>query len=233
MNNSFMIGKTPAVIYGDMNADKVFIFVHGLCGRKEEAQIFSKTVSPHGYAVLGVDLPEHGERSDGVSLLPWNVVPELQGVMDYAKSRWKHISLRTISIGTWFSLVAFEDEICIEKCLFSSPLLDMEKMIEHLMALEGVSEERLKSEREILSDGGQTLSWKYLCWTREHPVHSLCRDTYLLYASEDETIPPSMIDSFTKKYPCSLTIVEGAKHWLHTDEELEQMAKWELSAIEK
>ena len=105
----FQIENVPVVLYGD-RAENVFLFVHGLCGNKEEAERFAHVVAPYGYQVLGVDLPEHGGRRDGVKLLPWDVIPELQKVMRYAKEHWKSINVRAISIGTWFSLLAFAGE---------------------------------------------------------------------------------------------------------------------------
>ena len=81
MQTQFLIGKIPAVLYGG-NSNQVFLFLHGQGGNKEEAEAFAQTAVERGYQVLGIDLPEHGERTDGVKLLPWEVVPELQDVMD-------------------------------------------------------------------------------------------------------------------------------------------------------
>ena len=66
----FEIGKPPAVLYGG-EADRVFLYVHGLCGNKEEAERFAEIACPLGWQVLGIDLPEHGGRQDGVCLVPW------------------------------------------------------------------------------------------------------------------------------------------------------------------
>lgn len=155
-------GGAPAVVHGK-KSDSVFIFVHGQGGSKDEAQRFADIANPLGFQVLAVDLPGHGERTDAEKFVPWEAVPELCAVMRYAKSRWKHISVRAISIGAWFSLLAFADET-IEKCLLSSPLLDMENMILSMMAFDGVTEERLRNEKEIVVFFGRTLSWDYLEW---------------------------------------------------------------------
>ena len=50
------IGSTPALIIGE-KSDKMFLFVHGLHGRKEEALTFAEVAVPKGYQVLGIDLP--------------------------------------------------------------------------------------------------------------------------------------------------------------------------------
>ena len=44
----FQIEQLPAVLYGE-NADKVYLFVHGKCGYKEEAEDFAEIVCPSGW----------------------------------------------------------------------------------------------------------------------------------------------------------------------------------------
>lgn len=231
MESTFMIGQTPAVLYGE-DRKKLFLFIHGQGGNKEEAKRFADIASPFGFQVLGIDLPEHGERNDGANLLPWEVIPELKNVLSFTKERWEHISVRAISIGAWYSLLAFAGEP-IEKCLLSSPLLDMENMITGMMNAQGITEEQLEAEREIPTDFGQTLSWKYLCWAREHPVRAICDDTAILYATGDSLIPRKTIDRFVDGNPCSLTILNGGEHWLHTNEQLDFMKKWEERELKK
>ena len=116
----FHIGSTPALIFGE-KSEKVFLFVHGLHGRKEEALAFAEVVMPKGYQVLGIDLPL--ERK------PWEVVPLLNEVCDYLYGNWKSVSIRANSIGSWFSLLAFQGRK-VDRALFVSPILDMKKFIE-------------------------------------------------------------------------------------------------------
>ena len=49
-----------------------------------------------------------------------------------------------------------------------------------------VAEEQLQRAGEITTDLGETLSWPYLCWVREHPLHWHGR-TQVLYRSEEHT----------------------------------------------
>ena len=51
----FSIGAVPAVLYG-APAAKVWLFVHGQYGCKEEAAAFADIVCPRGAQVLAVDL---------------------------------------------------------------------------------------------------------------------------------------------------------------------------------
>lgn len=46
-----IIGSTSALLIGE-KSEKVFLFVHGLHGRKEEALAFAKEAVPKGYQVL-------------------------------------------------------------------------------------------------------------------------------------------------------------------------------------
>ena len=219
------IEGVPAVIFGT-GSSKVFLYIHGQGGSKDEAVRFAEIAVPFGYQVLSIDLPEHGERHDDAKFLPWEVVPELEYVMKYAKGIWDSISVRAISIGVWFSMLAFKSEK-IDKCLFSSPLVDMESMISNLMKWSGVSEERLKKEKEIPTDFGQTLSWRYLCYAREHEAHAYCSNTAVLYASGDKLIPKTVIDRFVSDNSCRIRLIDGGEHWLHTPDEIEIMNCWE------
>lgn len=172
MKREFMLGSVPVVIYGEESA-RVFLFVHGLHGCKEEAARFAAVAVPRGWQVLAMDLPEHGGRKDGKRLVPWDVIPELQSVLRYAGGRYATIAVHATSIGAWFSMHAFADAR-IEKCLFVSPLVDMPAMIRGMMAAAGVDRARLKREKEIQTDFGQTLSWDYLCFAEAHPARAFC-----------------------------------------------------------
>lgn len=74
----FNIGSTPVLLIGK-SSDRVFLFVHGLHGRKEESLAFAEVAAPKGYQVLGIDLP--------VERKPWEVLPLLNEVRDYLCSR--------------------------------------------------------------------------------------------------------------------------------------------------
>ena len=229
MNNIFCIEKTPAVVYGGAS-DKGFIYVHGQGGNKEEGERFSLIAEKFGYQTLSVDLPEHGGRTDGAKFEPWFVTDELEKVIDYAEKKWNYICVRAVSIGSWFSLLSFKNRR-IEKCLFSSPLVDMENMICSMMKLAGVSEDELKEKQEIKTQFGQTLSWRYLCYARENRVHALCRDTSVLYAKNDELIPFETVEKFVDDNKCSLTLIEKGEHWLHTADDLKLVEKWETESV--
>lgn len=224
-----LIKETPAVLYGE-ECGKAFLFVHGQCGCKEEAGRFAKVAVPAGWQVLGVDLPGHGGRSDAAEFLPWDVIPELHNALAFLKERCGQIGIRANSIGAYFSLLAFAKEK-IEKCLFVSPLLDMENMIGGMMQSAGVTEQQLKKASEIPTASGQTLSWKYLCYAKQYPVAAICPQTDILYGTRDALIPETVFTRFTKDNACRLTRMEGGEHWFHTDEQLAFMREWERKCL--
>lgn len=120
----FKIDTIPTVLYGE-SSDRVWLFVHGKCGCKEEGEVFAEVVCPKGWQVLAIDLPEHGERQSGKpGFDPWHVVPELRSMLTYAQQCWAHIALRATSIGAWFSMQAFAGAP-LEKAQFVSPVLDI------------------------------------------------------------------------------------------------------------
>lgn len=223
------IAHIPAVICG-APADRAWLFVHGQGGSKEEAIDFAEAAVPAGYQVLGIDLPEHGERGGTTGFDPWTVLPELQAVMAYMQQRWPRISLRANSIGAYFSMLALA-EAPLEKALFVSPVMDMERLIRDMMGWANVTEARLQAEGEIPTDFGQTLSWRYLRWVREHPVAGWHTPTFLLYGGNDALIPRSAVDAFARKHHAALTVCGSGEHWFHTPEQLSVLHSWEQELL--
>lgn len=219
------IMQTPAIIWG-APSEKVYLYIHGQGGYKEEAETFAGIACRHSCQVLGIDLPGHGERkTEAGSFVPWHVVPELLSVMKYIRLHWPHVSLCANSIGAWFSLLGLESR-WLEECLMVSPVPDMERLILNMMAQADVSEERLKREQAIQTSFGQTLSWEYLTYTRTHPVTRWEVPTYILYGGADNLIERSAVDRFTRQFNCSLTVLEHGGHWFHTEEQLDFLYHW-------
>lgn len=215
----FDICGIPAVLYGK-RADKVWLFVHGKCGNKEEACHLAELLCPKGYQVLGMDLPEHGaRRGSAEQLLPWVVVPELQGVLTKMKQRWQEVSLFANSIGAYFSLLAFPNER-FANCLFVSPILDMVALIERMMGWASVSAERLQAEQEIPTPFGETLSWAYYTYAKQHRIQKWGSRTAILYAGKDNLTDRATVTAFAERFGCSLQIYEDGEHWFHTEKQL-------------
>ena len=145
--------KAPVILIGE-KSDKVFLFVHGLHGRKEEALAFAEVAVPKGYQVMGIDLP--------VERKPWEVLPLLNEIRDYLYGNWQSVSVRANSIGSWFTLLAFQSKK-VEQALLVSPILDMKRFIE------------LMPQRED----------DYYEWVVNNPITSLVAPTYILRPEVD------------------------------------------------
>jgi alpha-beta hydrolase superfamily lysophospholipase len=227
---SFQIEGIPAVLYGE-TSQKLYLFVHGKHGQKEDAEQFAAAACQKGYQVLSLDLPEHGARKNEAGTFdPWHAVPELKRVISVARESWAHISLRANSIGAYFSMLGFANE-AIERCLFVSPILDMERLIANLMQWSGVTEAQLEKQRCITTDFGETLSWEYLTYVRQNPIKKWDIPTCILYGSADNLTDSETVDAFVEKFGCQLTVMPGGEHWFHTPKQLDVLDKWTTAAL--
>lgn len=225
---TFLIDHIPAVLYGEPSK-RVYLFVHGQCGCKEEGAAFAEVVCPKGFQVLAVDLPEHGARRGETDRFnPWTAVPELRAVLEFIKSRWSEISLRANSIGAHFSMLAFAGE-AIRKALFVSPILDMERLISDMMRGAGVTAQELETRGEIAAGFGQTLSWRYLSWERQHHAQNWRCPTVILYAGQDNMTGRATVERFAADHGAVLTVMENGEHWFHTSEQLSVLREWETA----
>ncbi|MCC0636388.1 MULTISPECIES: alpha/beta hydrolase [unclassified Clostridioides] len=227
----FQIHGIPSILWGNPS-NKLYIYIHGQCGYKEEAEIFANIAVNHGWQVLSIDLPKHGERKEeNISFDPWNVVPELLAIMKYAKSNWNQIALYANSIGAWFSMLSFENEN-LEECVFVSPILDMQQLISNMMLWANVSEEQLKHELIIPTSFGHTLSWEYLQYVKKHPITKWNTTTRILYGKHDELTELSVVEKFTRHFNCNLTVIANGEHWFNTPEQLKVLNKWTNTLFE-
>lgn len=223
----FKIKHIPAVCWGT-ETDRVIIVVHGSMSNKRDGgiEILAEHAAVKQYQVLSFDLPEHGERKEeGIPCKIQQCVKELKMVMQYARERWKHISLYACSMGAYFSLMAYGDEK-LEKAWFQSPLVDMQRMIENMMKWFQVSEQQLELEQEIATPMGQTLYWDYYCFVKEHPIAKWDVPTAILYGEMDELCERDTIDRFTERFNCELQVVPEAEHYFHTPEQTAAYEEW-------
>jgi len=188
-----------ALIIGD-KSDRVFLYVHGNGGSKEEAHAFAEVAVPLGYQVIGIDLP--------VMEWPEKVLSILEEVKQYLKANYKTISIRANSIGSWYSLMAFEGEE-IEQALLVSPLLDMKTFIECM-------EQRDEA---------------YYEWVVNHPITKWSAETYILRPAVDLVVNEKVYQSFLSTHNCQVEIVDGGEHWFHTPEQLAVLSQWEKKVL--
>lgn len=219
------ISGIPCILWGDAS-DKVYICVHGQGGDKEEARFLSGIACGGGWQVISMDLPGHGERKmEGELLRPWDAAAGLQDILGFTRRRWGKAALYATSIGAWLSLQSFAGEV-FERCLFVSPVLDMGKLIEGMMAAAGVTRARLEQERFIPTEFGQTLSWEYFLYVRKNPIIQWQSPTRILYAGRDALVGRGDIDAFAGRFGCGVTVMEDGEHWFHTDGQMRFLDGW-------
>ena len=231
--DKFKINNIPAVLWG-VSSEKLFIAVHGNMSNKEDVviQILAEEALQKGYQVLSFDLPEHGERkSDSTPCKVQFCVSDLSIIMNYAKEHWKEVSLFACSMGAYFSLLAYQNDV-LRKALFLSPVVNMQRIIENMMIWFNITPERLQKEMTIETPIGQKLYWDYFCYVKQHPINTWNIDTNILYGSKDELCELEIINCFVKKFSCELEVVEAGEHYFHTEEQLNVYKHWLRKNIE-
>ena len=227
IRHDLTIEGIPAILWGEP-CEKLFIAVHGNMGCKDDPGIviFAEEAILKGYQVLSFDLPEHGERKgNDYACKVQNCVRDLAVTAAYAQTISTDQSLFACSLGAYFSLLAYRD-LPLEQCLFLSPLLDMERIIQNMMGTFDVSEDRLRTEKEIETPTGQTLDWDYYCYVRSHPIDLWDKPTAILYGSADQITEFDVVSEFAKRYHCALRVLEDGEHYFHTDEQLRYFRQW-------
>ena len=223
-----MINNIPSTIWGE-NSNKVYIAVHGNMSHKEDEviKILSSKVCEIGYQVLSFDLPEHGDRKSDVSYLcdVQNCVSDLETIIKYAKTNYSEINLFACSMGAYFSLLSYKDEI-IKNSIFLSPIVNMKILIENLMKVSNVNYEKLKQEKIIKTNFGQDLIFEYYEYVKNHPIEKWNSNTKILYGENDNLQSENLIKDFSKNFNCKLSIMKNGEHFFHTKEQLEFYKNW-------
>ena len=91
---------------------------------------------------------------------------------------------------------------------FISPIVDMEKVILDMMRWADITEEKLREKQLITTGLGETLSWEYLCYVRNHPVNWSV-PTYILYGDKDNLTSQEIIHKFANDVDAELTIMQN------------------------
>ena len=140
----------PAVLWGP-ESGCFYIAVHGDQSHKEDdvIAIFAGEAAAKGHRVLSFDLPGHGGRLDETRLYTArHCVEDLEKIMRRARIFADGVNLFGCSLGAYFGMLAYRDET-IGQALFLSPVVDMKRIIDNMMAWLAGSEERREKDREI------------------------------------------------------------------------------------
>lgn len=221
------INNIPAIIWGD-DFDKIVIAIHGNQSNKADVpiEILANNALNKGYQVLSFDLPKHGDRLNEDTLCKVQpCIDELQIIMQYAKTNWKHICLFANSIGAYFSLLAYANEP-LEKALFLSPVVDMKRIIENMMIWFSIPKEQLERQQIVSTPIGQNLYWDYYCFVKDHPIIKWSAPTYILYGGDDDLCEYDITYQFAERFSCKLNIAKQTGHYFHTPTDLAVLDNW-------
>lgn len=222
--NKIKISNIPALVWGE-KSDKVYLCVHGKMSSKESAEVVANIAGELGYQTISFDLPSHGERIDeNIRCDIWSGVHDLTIMGDYVFENWKDVSLYACSLGAYFALNAYHKRK-IKKCLFQSPILDMEYLIQQMMKWFDVSEERLAREKEVETPI-DTMSWDYYQYVKAHPIQKWEIPTDILFGGKDNLQPLEVVKNFADKYNCSLTVAENSEHPFMGDGDAQIVNQW-------
>ena len=196
----------------------MILYIHGKGGNAREAEQYKPNFPDCD--IYGVDYPDD---------FPWIVQENILAAYNRLHETYDCISVLANSIGAYFSMHTLQ-KADIKRAFFISPILDMERLILDMMRWAGVSEEELLKKGEIPTNFGEILSWKYLCYVREHPI-SWRVPTEILYGEKDAMTALQTVKKFVDIHNSHLTIMKEGEHWFHTKEQLAFLNDWLKSVV--
>ena len=193
--------------------NRVMIYIHGKGGSAEEAEHY-KTLF-EDFDVIGFDY---------TAQTPWEAKEEFPTFFDSICQKYESVIIIANSIGAFFTMSSLYDRQ-IEKAFFISPIVDMETLITDMMMWASVPEEELRTKKEIETDFGETLSWEYYCYVKEHPI-TWTIPTHILYGDSDNMTSYKTMSKFSDQIKATLTIMKNGEHWFHTEEQMDFLDNW-------
>ena len=192
---------------------RLVIYVHGKGGSAEEATHYQPLFAESD--VIGFDYQSQN---------PWEAKNEFSCFYDLHSKGYDSVILIANSIGAFLSMSTLAEKK-ISQAMFISPIVNMEKLIADMMMWSNVTENELKRKKEIQTNFGETLSWEYLCYVREHPI-AWTVPTHILYGEKDNLTSYETISEFANRIKASLTVMKNGEHWFHTEEQMKFLDKW-------
>lgn len=192
---------------------KAIIYIHGKSGNTEESTHYRPLF--HDCDIIGFDYK---------SETPWEAKDEFTAFINKVCRNYDTVFIIANSIGAFFVMNADMDKE-IKKAFFISPIVNMEQLITDMMTNAQITERELLEETEIKTPYGDTISWEYLNYVRNHPVKWNI-PTHILYGGKDTLTSFDTMTSFAKDIGATLDIMKNGEHWFHTKEQMEFLDKW-------
>lgn len=192
---------------------KAIVYIHGKSGNTEESTHYRPLF--HDCDIIGFDYK---------SETPWEAKDEFTAFINKVCRNYDTVFIIANSIGAFFVMNADMDKE-IKKAFFISPIVNMEQLITDMMTNAQITERELLEKTEIKTPFGDTISWEYLNYVRNHPVKWNI-PTHILYGEKDTLTSFDTMTSFAKDIGATLDIMKNGEHWFHTKEQMEFLDKW-------
>ena len=193
---------------------KLVVYIHGQGGNAAEAEHY-KTLFTDG-DVIGLDYQAQK---------PWEAEGEFWPFFAAKRKEYEEIIVIANSIGAFLAMSARIGGM-VNRALFISPIVNMERLIRDRMRQAGITESELAHRKEIPFDDGEPLSWAYLGYVRAHPVQWTV-PTRILYGGRDCLTSLETMTAFAERCGAPLTVMEEGEHWFHTETQLAALQSWE------
>lgn len=198
--------------------EKAIIYIHGKGGNIEESAHYKPFFN--NFDIIGFDYQ---------SETPWEAKDEFTAFINKVCQSYDTVFIIANSIGAFFVMNADMNKK-IKKAFFISPIVNMERLIKDMMTNANITENELHEKKEIKTPCGDTISWKYLNYVRNHPLKWNI-PTHILYGEKDTFTSFDAMTSFAKDIGATLDIMKNGEHWFHTKEQMEFLDKWILVRI--
>ena len=201
--------------------DKVVVYIHGLHGSSEEADIYNFLTD---YDARGLNY-EDGN--------PWEVGPIVKEEFKKIIGPYKEVVVIANSIGAFYTY-EYLWEFNIKQAFFISPIASMFKIINNYFSSGIITKEELKEKRLIQADDGAMIYYDFYEKYSSSDYHGDWKvPTDILFGSKDELVHIEDIAKFLEYHPFSrLTIKQESGHWFHTDEEIRFLKNWILRNLD-
>nr|WP_314467916.1 alpha/beta hydrolase [uncultured Campylobacter sp.] len=191
----------------------IVVYIHGKNGSAAEAARYRRLFA--GSDVLGFDYEAR---------TPWEAKEEFALYFESILKSRKSVTIVANSIGAFFAMHALQD-MRIKKAYFISPIVNMENLILNMLSRANASEEELRDKGELSTKFGEKLSWRYLCYVREHST-LWTAPTHILYGENDDLTSFETICEFANQIGATLTVMKNGEHRFHTAEQMRFLDDW-------
>ena len=191
----------------------IVVYIHGKNGSAAEAARYRRLFA--GSDVLGFDYEAR---------TPWEAKEEFALYFESILKSRKSVTIVANSIGAFFAMHALQD-MRIKKAYFISPIVNMENLILNMLSRANASEEELRDKGELSTKFGEKLSWRYLCYVREHST-LWTAPTHILYGENDDLTSFETICEFANQIGATLTVMKNGEHRFYTAEQMHFLDNW-------